>query len=71
MATKMVSLGLEAAYFWKNFREGPHVQLPLDSKRINLWNPKEYPGQPCLKDIYLKGGLSAVWRELDKYDWSI
>jgi len=69
MATEMTLRGIEAAYFWKNFREGPHVQLPLDEKGINLWDPHEHPGAPCLRDIYLKGGIKAVWAALDKYVW--
>lgn len=69
MAAEMTMRGLEAAYFWKNFREGPHIQLPLDEKHINLWDPTEFRGEPCLRDIYLKGGIKAVWALLDKYAW--
>jgi len=69
MASEMVMRGLEAAYFWNNFKEGPHIQLPLYEKRINLFNPSQYPGQPCLRDVYLAGGIAEVWKELDKHHW--
>lgn len=69
MAAEMVMRGLEAAYFWNTFKEGPHIQLPLYEHKINLHDPNQYPGRPCLKDIYLKGGVKAVWEELDKYHW--
>lgn len=46
--------GLEAAFFWKSFPEGPHIQLA------------GLPKVEILLALYQKGGLPAVWAELDK-----
>jgi len=56
LAEAAFELGLEAAYFWRTFKEGPHVQLDLKAKGITF------------KDLRLEhdlGGVPAVWAYLD------
>lgn len=60
LAEEAVKLGLEAAYYWKSFKEGPHVQLPLEAKGIKFAE---------LKTIHDKEGIQAVWKRLDKIKW--
>ena len=48
--------GLEAAYWWQTFREGPHVQLPLGALGTSL---------PKLRALHAGGGINAVWSHLD------
>lgn len=48
--------GLDAAYFWTRFREGPHVQLNYKAKGIT---------EPMLKAIFDRDGLPGVWTYLD------
>lgn len=52
--------GLEAAFFWKSFQEGPHIQLPFDKMGL---------GRDQLKAAYLSGGQKALFALLDKYQW--
>jgi len=52
--------GLEAAFFWKSFQEGPHIQLPLESRGIS---------RDQMKAAYLSGGQKALFALLDKYSW--
>jgi peptidoglycan L-alanyl-D-glutamate endopeptidase CwlK len=59
LADEAKKLGLEAGYYWK-FIDGPHVQWPLYKHAIKL---------DKLLAIYNKGGLEAVWKELDTYSW--
>ena len=60
LAEEAVKLGLEAAYNWASFKEGPHIQLPLGSKGLTF---------DKLISIYTKGGKAAVFAELDKHVW--
>ncbi len=53
-------VGLESAFYWKSFREGPHVQLPFDRMRLS---------KDALKTAYLAGGQKALYALLDKYRW--
>lgn len=56
LAVEAKRLGLEAAYFWTSFREGPHVQLPFLERGITLAE---------MRTLHQKGGLTAVWERLD------
>lgn len=58
LARTAKSLGLDAAYYWKTFQEGPHVQLNLQSRNLSL---------PALKLAHDAGGIKAVWALLDKH----
>lgn len=49
-------VGLEAAYRWVTFREGPHLQLPFLDRGITLAE---------MRSLYAKGGIPAVWDRLD------
>lgn len=53
--------GLDAGFYWKNFFDGPHVQLNI--RKYGLSAGKQ------LKAAYQKGGMYAVYRLLDNYDW--
>ena len=58
LAKEAKKLDLDAAYFWQNFKEGPHVQA--DIKRFGItW--------PILIELYKKQGISGVWKLFDKY----
>jgi len=54
MAQLAVALGLESAYFWKQFPECPHVQ-----QRYGL-------GLPRANELYRTGGIQAVWEEAQR-----
>lgn len=60
LAEEAQKVGLEAAFFWKTFQEGPHLQLPLGKYGIKFAD---------LKKIHDQGGLKAVWKFLDGYKW--
>lgn len=60
LAEEAEKLGLEAGFFWKNFPDAPHVQVPLSKFGLSL---------AALQTIYTKGGIPAVWAELDKHNW--
>lgn len=60
MADAAKKVGLEAGYYWKEFQDGPHIQLPLSKYGIT-WAK--------LNEIFDKGGLKAVWTYLDKFKW--
>lgn len=60
LAEEAVKLGLDAAYYWQSFKEGPHVQLNLRKYGIE-W--------PKLIEIIKKNGLNEVWNYLDQYKW--
>lgn len=60
LAEEAVKLGLESAYYWASFKEGPHVQLPLSKHDITFLD---------LKKLYDHGGMSAVFDHLNKYSW--
>jgi len=53
--------GLDAGFYWKNFFDGPHLQLNIGKYDIGA--------AKTLKPIYLKGGKLAVFQFLDKYQW--
>lgn len=62
-AEEGVKLGLDMAYYWKGFPEGPHAQLPLkDHLIIGPWDN--------LVTLYKVGGQTRVWAEFDKHTWS-
>ena len=48
------SHGLEAAYYWKRFPEAPHFQCSFGFKIHELLS------------LYLQGGLTHVWDEIDR-----
>lgn len=52
--------GLEAAFYWKSFKEGPHIQLPFEKMGLT---------KDQLKRAYLAGGKKALYALLDKYHW--
>lgn len=54
-------VGLEAGLYWKSFKEGPHIQLPL-KKHGFTWS--------ALQTLHKEGGLERVWQELDKHNWN-
>lgn len=57
LAEEAVKLGLEAGYYWKSFRDSPHVQLPV--KKMGLsWAQ--------LAEVYRKNGKAGVFAEFDK-----
>lgn len=60
LAEEAEKIGLEAAYHWRSFPEGPHVQLPID--RVGLSKEK-------LASAYANGGYKAVFHLLDQYRW--
>lgn len=60
LAEEADKLGLEAAYYWKTFKEGPHVQLPCS--RLGITTDQ-------LLSAFNAGGMKAVWHLLDKFNW--
>lgn len=52
--------GLDAAYFWTSFREGPHCQLNLRTFGISL---------STLQRLYEQGGMGECWAYLDSFSW--
>ncbi len=60
-ADAAVEAGLDAGYYWKNFFDGPHVQLNIAQHDITTKQ---------LRSIYLKGGKLDVFQYLDRYTWS-
>lgn len=60
LAEEAQKLGLEAGFFWKSFRDPPHVQLPLSKHGITLTK---------LRHVHMVGGVERVWEFLDKYEW--
>jgi len=52
--------GLEAGFWWVNFKDGPHVELPIKKYGLTLAQ---------LARLHEQGGLSGVWSFLDKYQW--
>jgi len=54
--------GLDAGFYWKNFFDGPHVQL--DIKKYNISPRKQ------LLSAHKKGGQESVFEFLDQYDWT-
>lgn len=69
LADEAELLGLESAFRWTSFKEGPHVQCPLKVWGISL---------PDLHQIFRKAqaqgkderaSLRAVWDRLDEVKW--
>jgi len=60
LAEEAKKLGLEAGYYWTQFKDAPHIQLPLSTSKIKLLE---------LEALYKKGGIPAVWAHLDKFKW--
>ncbi len=60
LAEEAAKVGLEPAFYWKSFKEGPHLQLPLEKNGLSFHK---------LRDIYLVNGLAGVFAELDKHTW--
>ncbi len=68
LAEEAEKLGLESGLNW-NFVDAPHIQLPLMSKGILLIPNIKFPHFPDLRSVYQKGGKSAVFAFLNKYNW--
>ena len=60
LADEALKLGLDPGLYWKTFKDGPHVQLPLAKHGIKLSD---------LQKWWKKGGTKEVWTQLDKYTW--
>lgn len=56
LAEEAQDLGLEAGFYWRSFKDGPHVQLPLEKHHITL---------TMLRGLEARGGIKAVWSFLD------
>lgn len=54
--------GLDAGYFWKGFKDGPHVQLGIRSKGIS-------PGKQLKAEYAKRDGIIDVFRYLDGFSW--
>lgn len=54
------AVGLDAAFYWTSFKEGPHAQLPL--KKFGITTSQ-------LRKQFERGGLPEVWKFLDSYNW--
>lgn len=68
LAEEAKKLGLEPGLYWQ-FKDAPHVQLPLSSKSIKLFNVAPAPDAQDLLSLYKKGGMAAVWAKIDKEKW--
>lgn len=60
LAEEAVKLGLEAAFNWKSFKEGPHIQLPLGKVGLSLDD---------LRRAYISGGQAGLYALLSRYNW--
>lgn len=60
LAEVAVKHGLEAAFNWTSFQEGPHIQLPFESRGLT---------KELLRDAYLSGGRAALYALLDMHQW--
>lgn len=60
IAEEAVKLGLEAAFNWKSFKEGPHIQLPLSKVGLSL---------DALRRAYVSGGQAGLYALLSRYNW--
>lgn len=58
LAAEARALGLDAAYYWQTFREGPHVQLDVNARGLSL---------AALKAEHDRRGMPGVWRLLDQH----
>jgi peptidoglycan L-alanyl-D-glutamate endopeptidase CwlK len=57
LAEEATRLGLESGFYWKTFKDAPHVQLPIGSKNITI---------TMLRGLVQKGGVEAAWKLLDR-----
>ena len=67
LGEEAVRLGLESGLYW-NFKDAPHIQLPLAKLGINLFpvaNGKSGSNLPNLLEKWNAGGLKNVFSFLD------
>ncbi len=57
LAEEAVKLGLESGYYWKTFKDGPHVQVPVGTKNITVSMVRGL--------VNGTGGVAAAWRLLE------
>lgn len=60
-ADAALAAGLDAGWYWRQFVDGPHVQLDIRKYKIS-------PGKQ-LKSAFKKGGKLAVFEYLDGFSW--
>lgn len=60
LAEEAKKLGLDAGFWWTGFPDAPHVQLDITKAGLNL---------ASMQALYKKGGIPAIWAELDKHNW--
>ncbi|CAB4127323.1 Peptidase M15B [uncultured Caudovirales phage] len=60
LAEEATKVGLEAAYNWTSFKEGPHVQLPCEKHGLTLEK---------MRETYKEGGMDAVFALYDTIAW--
>lgn len=60
MADAAKEVGLDPGYYWKTFKDGPHVQLNLKKHGLSIAK---------LQEVYETGGLAKVWEFLDTFEW--
>jgi len=58
LAAEARALGLDAAYYWQTFREGPHVQLDINARGLTFAR---------LKAAHDRSGMPGVWTLLDQH----
>lgn len=69
LAEEAKKLGLEAGLYWQ-FKDAPHIQLPLTAHGIKLFSAAPKPGdENNLLGLYMAGGMPAVWARIDKEKW--
>jgi hypothetical protein len=57
-----VAAGLDAGFYWKNFYDGPHLQLDIRSQGIS-------PKDQLMKAYKTNGGMVGVFTYLDGFSW--
>ena len=60
LAEEAVKLGLEPGFYWTQFPDCPHVQVPLSGFGVSLTQ---------LLSLYKNGGLVSTWAYLDQFKW--
>lgn len=60
LADTAIAMGLEAGFYWKAPKDGPHIQMPL-KKHGFTWDK--------MRELYKKGGYELIFAELDKVQW--
>lgn len=69
LAEEAKKLGLEAGLYWQ-FKDAPHIQLPLTAHGIKLFSAAPKPDDDNnLLALHTKGGMAAVWARIDKEKW--